>query len=86
VIDYCDQRVERLGLLLGSLFGDGRLCVNALRIYEMPYPAVRAIKDYLAFYSDRVDAIEEQQENCFTFRAVGCVDSAFGSDAPKTKS
>jgi uncharacterized protein (DUF427 family) len=30
--------------------------------YENPYPAVMAIKDYLAFYPSRVDAIEERAE------------------------
>lgn len=32
---------------------------NAVWSYEAPYPAVAAIKDYLAFYPDRVDAIEQ---------------------------
>jgi uncharacterized protein (DUF427 family) len=32
---------------------------NAVWSYEAPFDAVAAIKDYLAFYSDRVDAIEE---------------------------
>jgi uncharacterized protein (DUF427 family) len=27
--------------------------------YEKPYPAVATIKDHLAFYPDRVDAIEQ---------------------------
>jgi len=31
---------------------------NAVWTYEKPFPAVAAIKDYLAFYPDRVDAIE----------------------------
>jgi uncharacterized protein (DUF427 family) len=35
--------------------GGGR-SVNAVWSYESPYPAVAAIKDYLAFYPDRVDA------------------------------
>jgi len=34
--------------------------VNAVWTYEAPYPAVAAIRDYLAFYPDRVDAIEER--------------------------
>jgi uncharacterized protein (DUF427 family) len=34
---------------------------NAVWTYEVPYPAVRLIKDHLAFYPDRVDAIEEPQ-------------------------
>ena len=33
---------------------------NAVWSYEAPYEAVAAIKDYLAFYPDRVDAIEEE--------------------------
>jgi len=39
-------------------FGGSR-SVNAAWTYESPYEAVRAIKDHLAFYPDRVDAIEE---------------------------
>jgi uncharacterized protein (DUF427 family) len=31
---------------------------NAVWSYESPYDAVAAIKDHLAFYPDRVDAIE----------------------------
>jgi len=27
--------------------------------YEQPYPAMAEIKEYLAFYPDRVDKIEE---------------------------
>jgi uncharacterized protein (DUF427 family) len=33
---------------------------NAVWSYEAPYAAVAAIKDHLAFYPDRVDAIEER--------------------------
>ncbi len=32
--------------------------VNAVWTYEAPYEAVSAIQDYMAFYPDRVDAIE----------------------------
>jgi len=32
---------------------------NAIWTYETPHPAVASIKEYLAFYPDRVDAIEE---------------------------
>jgi uncharacterized protein (DUF427 family) len=35
--------------------------INAVWTYEHPYPEVRSIKDHLAFYPDRVDAIEEQR-------------------------
>jgi uncharacterized protein (DUF427 family) len=31
---------------------------NAVWSYETPHPAMAAIKDYLAFYPDHVDAIE----------------------------
>ncbi len=34
--------------------------INAVWTYEAPYAAVAAIKDRLAFYPDRVDAIEER--------------------------
>lgn len=37
----------------------GERSVNAIWTYEAPYDAVAPIKDYLAFYPDRVDAIEE---------------------------
>ena len=33
---------------------------RAVWTYESPYAAVAAIRDYLAFYPDRVDAIEER--------------------------
>jgi uncharacterized protein (DUF427 family) len=33
---------------------------NAVWTYEAPYRAVAAIKDHVAFYPDRVDAISEQ--------------------------
>lgn len=33
---------------------------NAAWTYENPYDAVAGIKDYLAFYQDRVDSIEER--------------------------
>ena len=38
----------------------GDRSVNALWTYEAPYAAVAAIKDHVAFYPDRVDAIEER--------------------------
>jgi uncharacterized protein (DUF427 family) len=36
-----------------------RVAVNAVWTYETPYPVVAAIKEHLAFYPDRVDAIRE---------------------------
>ena len=41
-----------------TISADGRDAVNAVWSYEQPYPAVAEIKDYLAFYPNRVDAIE----------------------------
>ena len=36
----------------------GERSIDAVWSYEAPYEAVTEIKDYLAFYPDRVDAIE----------------------------
>ena len=38
----------------------GDRSANAVWTYEDPYPAVMLIKDHLAFYPERVDAIEER--------------------------
>jgi uncharacterized protein (DUF427 family) len=43
-----------------SIPAGGERATNAIWTYEAPYPAVAVIKDHLAFYPDRVDAIEEQ--------------------------
>jgi uncharacterized protein (DUF427 family) len=40
----------------------GHRSLNAVWSYEVPYAPVAQIKDYLAFYPDRVDAIEERPE------------------------
>jgi uncharacterized protein (DUF427 family) len=40
----------------------GERSVNAVWSYEAPYAAVMSIKNYLAFYPTRVDAIEERRE------------------------
>jgi uncharacterized protein (DUF427 family) len=42
-----------------SIVADGRGAENAVWSYEQPFAAVGEIKDYLAFYPDRVDKIEE---------------------------
>ena len=42
-----------------SIAVDGRRADNAVWSYEQPFPAVAEIKDYLAFYPERVDKIEE---------------------------
>ncbi len=42
-----------------TIAANGRSADNAVWTYEQPYPAVAEIKDHLAFYPSRVDAIEE---------------------------
>jgi uncharacterized protein (DUF427 family) len=42
-----------------SVTNGGKRAVNAVWTYEAPFDAVAPIKDHLAFYPDRVDAIEE---------------------------
>ena len=37
---------------------DGALRRDAVWAYDSPYPAVASIQDHVAFYPDRVDAIE----------------------------
>jgi uncharacterized protein (DUF427 family) len=43
-----------------SIPGAGDRGTNAVWTYEAPYEAVSPIKDHLAFYPNRVDAIDEQ--------------------------
>ena len=42
-----------------SITADGRTAENAVWTYEQPYPAVAMIRGHLAFYPNRVDAIEQ---------------------------
>jgi uncharacterized protein (DUF427 family) len=42
-----------------SIEAGERRAENAVWSYEQPYPAMAAIAGYLAFYPDRVDAIEQ---------------------------
>ena len=42
-----------------SIPAQGERGVDAVWTYEDPYPAVASIKDHLAFYANRVDAVEE---------------------------
>ena len=42
-----------------SIPAGGERSINAVWTYEEPYAEVAAIKDHVAFYPDRVDAIEE---------------------------
>ena len=41
-----------------SVPAGGERAVNAVWTYEQPYDAVAAIREHVAFYPDRVDAIE----------------------------
>jgi uncharacterized protein (DUF427 family) len=43
-----------------SIPAGGERSTNAVWTYEAPFDAVAAIRDHLAFYPDRVDAINEQ--------------------------
>lgn len=42
-----------------SLVVDGKRADASVWTYEAPFPAVSQIREYLAFYSDRVDSIDE---------------------------
>jgi uncharacterized protein (DUF427 family) len=42
-----------------SITADGRTAENAVWTYEQPYPAVAEIAGHVAFYPNRVDAIDE---------------------------
>lgn len=45
-----------------SIPAGGARSANAVWTYEAPYAAVAAIRDHLAFYPDRVDAIDERAD------------------------
>lgn len=45
-----------------SIPAGGARSANAVWTYESPYPAVEAIRGHLAFYPDRVDAIEIRKD------------------------
>ena len=51
---YCPFKGEASYWTLGV---GGRSAENALWSYEEPYPEIANIKDYVAFYADRVDGI-----------------------------
>jgi uncharacterized protein (DUF427 family) len=55
---YCPYKGE---CAYYSIPAGGERSVNAVWSYETPYPAVAAIREYLAFYPDRVDTIEEDR-------------------------
>jgi uncharacterized protein (DUF427 family) len=52
---YCPYKGE---CAYYSIPAGGERSVNAVWSYEAPYAAVSEIREYLAFYPDRVDAIQ----------------------------
>jgi uncharacterized protein (DUF427 family) len=54
---YCPYKGE---CAYYSISLGGERSANAVWTYESPYAPVAEIKDHLAFYPDRVDAIEER--------------------------
>ena len=46
-----------------SITADGTRSTDAVWTYEEPHPAVAQIAGHLAFYPDRVDAIEERRND-----------------------
>lgn len=56
---YCPYKGEASYF---SIPAGGARSVNAIWTYEAPYEAVAEIRDHLAFYPDRVDAIEERAD------------------------
>jgi uncharacterized protein (DUF427 family) len=54
---YCPYKGE---CAYYSIPAGGEGSVNAVWTYEAPHSAVAAIKDHVAFYPSRVDAIEER--------------------------
>jgi uncharacterized protein (DUF427 family) len=53
---YCPYKGEAASFSIPS---GGERSIDAIWTYETPYEAVAEIKDHLAFYPDRIDAIEE---------------------------
>jgi uncharacterized protein (DUF427 family) len=56
---YCPYKGE---CTYYSIPSGGERSVNAVWTYEAPYASVSSIREYLAFYPDRVDAIEVDVE------------------------
>jgi uncharacterized protein (DUF427 family) len=55
-VTYCPYKGDASYFSIQT--GD-RVAENAIWSYEAPYDAVASIKEYLAFYPNRVDSIEE---------------------------
>ena len=56
-VTYCSYKGD---CTYYSIPPGGERSINAVWTYEEPYAAVAAIKDHVAFYPGRVDAIEER--------------------------
>jgi uncharacterized protein (DUF427 family) len=54
---YCPYKGEAAYFSIPS---GGERSIDAIWTYEAPYDAVAEIKNHLAFYPDRVDAVEER--------------------------
>ena len=54
---YCPYKGEAAYF---SIPAGGERSVDAIWTYEAPYDAVSEIRDHLAFYPDRIDAIEQR--------------------------
>ncbi len=54
---YCPYKGEAAYF---SILAGGERSVDAIWTYEAPYDAVAEIMNHLAFYSERVDAVEER--------------------------
>ena len=54
---YCPYKGEASYF---SIPAGGDRSIDAIWTYETPHDSVAAIKDHLAFYRDRIDAIEER--------------------------
>lgn len=54
---YCPYKGEASYFSIPS---GGERSVDAVWTYETPYDAVAPIKDYVAFYPDRVDGVEQR--------------------------
>ncbi len=54
---YCPYKGEAAYF---NIPAGGERSVDAIWTYEAPYDAVAEIKDHLAFYPDRVDAVEQR--------------------------
>jgi uncharacterized protein (DUF427 family) len=52
---YCPYKGE---CVYFSIPAGGERSVNSVWSYEAPYAAVAAIREYLAFYPDRIDALQ----------------------------